>query len=80
MNIALGWQKMEEDVRLALVCLCGVGVESTSMVWPTLGSRTAKEQNRTGKMSIKTYSRRYSFLSISDMSAIPAVGAAATLY
>jgi len=25
----------------------GINGESTSMVWPTLGSRTAKEQNRT---------------------------------
>jgi len=27
--------------------------ESTSMVWPTLGSRTAKEQNRTYTMRIR---------------------------
>jgi len=27
--------------------MSGINGESTSMVWPTLGSRTAKEQNRT---------------------------------
>jgi len=27
--------------------------ESTFMVWPTLGSRTAKEQNRTGEVLIQ---------------------------
>jgi len=27
--------------------------ESTSMVWPTFGSRTAKEQNRTYTMRIR---------------------------
>ena len=31
--------------------------ESTSMVWPTLGSRTAKEQNRTDDQNILTFSR-----------------------
>ena len=29
----------------------GINGESTSMVWPTLGSRTAKEQNRTERSS-----------------------------
>ena len=34
--------------------------ESTSMVWPTLGSRTAKEQNRTGHArSRHAYTWRY---------------------
>ena len=28
--------------------------ESTSMMWPILGSRTAKEQNRTGLASVVT--------------------------
>jgi len=32
-----------------------VNGESTSMVWPTLGSRTAKEQNRT--VSLHWFSR-----------------------
>ena len=33
----------------------GINGESTSMVWPTLGSRTAKEQNRTGHVTIELY-------------------------
>ena len=33
---------MEESIRMT-----EINGESTSMVWPTLGSRTAKEQNRT---------------------------------
>jgi len=34
---------VEESVRMTRT---GTNGESTSMVWPTLGSRTAKEQNR----------------------------------
>ena len=33
--------------NLSLCQRTGINGESTSMVWPTLGSRTAKEQNRT---------------------------------
>ena len=33
---------VEESIRMT-----EINGESTSMVWPTLGSRTAKEQNRT---------------------------------
>ena len=33
----------------------GINGESTSMVWPTLGSRTAKEQNGTGCDGIAGY-------------------------
>jgi len=32
---------VEESIRMT-----GINGESTSMVWPTIGSRTAKEQNR----------------------------------
>ena len=35
---------MEESVRMTIE----INGESTSMVWSTLGSRTAKEQNSTG--------------------------------
>jgi len=35
------WKSQSERQRT------GINGESTSMVWPTLGSRTAKEQNRT---------------------------------
>jgi len=35
-NSQLEWQRTD------------INGESTSMVWPTLGSRTAKEQNRSG--------------------------------
>ena len=35
---------VEESIRMT-----EINGESTSMVWPTLGSRTAKEQNRTGQ-------------------------------
>ena len=31
--------------------MTGISGESTSMVWPALGSRTAKEQNRTESQS-----------------------------
>ena len=34
---------VEESIRMTEDMVNG---ESTSMVWPTLGSRTAKEQNR----------------------------------
>ena len=37
---------MEESIRMT-EDITGINGESTSMVWPTLGSRTAKEQNRT---------------------------------
>jgi len=35
---------VEESIRMTGT---GINGESASMVWPTLGSRTAKEQNRT---------------------------------
>jgi len=37
---------VEESIRMT-EDITGINEESTSMVWPTLGSRTAKEQNRT---------------------------------
>jgi len=36
---------VEESIRMTK--RTEINGESTSMVWPTLGSRTAKEQNRT---------------------------------
>jgi len=38
---------VEESIRMTE----DIDGESTSMVWPTLGSRTAKEQNRTEQNS-----------------------------
>ena len=35
-----------------MMVMTGINGESTSMVWPTLGSRTAKEQNRTAGFMI----------------------------
>jgi len=43
----LPWKSQSEWQRT------GINRESTSMAWPTLGSRTAKEQNRTGRNTIK---------------------------
>ena len=37
---------VEESVRMTRTDMNG---ESTSMMWPTLGSRTAKEQDRTAR-------------------------------
>jgi len=38
---------MEESIRMAEAEING---ESTSMVWPTLGLRTAEKQNRTDSL------------------------------
>ena len=39
----------EESIRMT-----EINGESTSMVWPTLGSRTAKEQNRTASAQLQS--------------------------
>ena len=40
-------QDVDRTVRRRVSQRTEINGESTSMVWPTLGSRTAKEQNRT---------------------------------
>jgi len=40
-------QDVDRTLRGRVNQRTGIDRESTSMVWPTLGSRTAKEQNRT---------------------------------
>ena len=40
--------------------------ESTSMVWPTLGSRTAKERNRTSRLSAAKFVSAVSSLNSSS--------------
>jgi len=39
-------QDVDRTLRGRVSQNVGINGESTSMVWPTLGSRTAKEQNR----------------------------------
>jgi len=60
---AHGLDRQHEDVNRTL---CGRlnqnnRGESTSMVWPTLGSRTAKEQNSLGLPAQKTAKHRAKF-------------------
>jgi len=38
-------------MQMRQITLLNLNGESTSVVWPTLGSRTAKEQNRTQQVA-----------------------------